>query len=299
MELYMILAIIAGFFFALRHIVNKYVLANRMCGIAWFYFYTSISIVSFPIISWSISAIILPTTQTWFFIITSSIVAFIGVLIFIYALTLGDVTTAMPVVSSRPIFIVPLSFIFLNEFYGYQVIGWILLIVFGAILTSWDERTKPRHMYRNKALGLFFATTILWSIMSILSKPALQEIGIFNFLGWSNIVQAPLLLAFIPFVLHKAEKIDLKKHWRPTLPYAILENVFLYGSVIAFFYGLKFSVTLTEALIATSGAFTVMMGYIMSRINPNLIAEKHTKGIYLLRLIGTIIIIIGVYQILA
>ena len=295
----MILAITAGLFFALRHIVNKYVLANQMKSIAWFYYYTSISIVVFPIVSWSISPIILPSTHAWFFIILSSIAGFIGSLIFILALDLGDVTTGMPVVSTKPIFVLPLSFIFLDEFYGYRVIGWIFLIVLGAIMTSWDERTKLKDLFRNKALGPFFVTTILYALMGVLSKPALQEIDHFNFISWMHVVQVPLLLVFLPFVLNKSQKIDFKNHWKQTLPYAILENVFLYGSVITFFFALKFSVTLTEALVASSGAFTVVIGFMLSRINPNLIAEKHPKNIYLLRLIGAIMILIGVYNILS
>ena len=155
MEPYMIIAITTGLFFSLRHIVNKYVIENHMSGIAWYYYYTVISVVSFPIISWLISPMIFPSMQSWFYIISSSIVSFIAVLILIYALTIGDVTTAGPVISSKPIFIVPLSFIFLGEFYGYAIIGWILLIVFGAIMTSWNQGMKFKHVLSNRVLGLF------------------------------------------------------------------------------------------------------------------------------------------------
>ena len=298
MESYMIIAITTGLFFSLRHIVNKYVIENHMSGIAWYYYYTVISVVSFPIISWLISPMIFPSMQSWFYIISSSIVSFIAVLILIYALTIGDVTTAGPVISSKPIFIVPLSFIFLGEFYGYAIIGWILLIVFGAIMTSWNQGMKFKHVLSNRVLGLFFITTVLMAMVSIFSKPALQELDHFNYMGWWHIVQIPLLLAFMPFVMNKNEKINFRKRWKSTLPYAILENVFLYGSMITLFFALKYSVTLTEALFTTQGVFTVVIGSIISRINPNFLAEKHTKQIYIVRLLGAIIILIGVYQIL-
>ncbi len=294
----MIVAIATGLFFSLRHIVNKYVIENHMSGMAWYYYYTTISVVSFPIISWLIKPIIFPSIQSWFYIISSSTVSFIAVLILIYALTIGDVTTAGPVISSKPIFIVPLSFIFLGEFYGYAIIGWILLIVLGAIMTSWNKEMKLKKVFSNRALGLFFITTILMAMVSIFSKPALQELDNFNYMAWWHIVQAPLLIAFIPLVMNNTEKNNFRKRWRSTFPYAILENVFLYASMITLFFSLKYSVTLTEALVTTQGVFTVIIGYLLSRINPTFLAEKHTKQIYIIRLMGAILILIGVFQIL-
>jgi drug/metabolite transporter (DMT)-like permease len=114
----------------------------------------------------------------------SSVTGFVGAIIFIYALSKGDVTTANPVLSVRPIFIVPLSFIFLGEFYGFSVIGWILLVVFGAILTSWSEGVNYKNFFKNKAFWLFLSTTFVWSIMSITSKPVLQELDNFNYIAW-------------------------------------------------------------------------------------------------------------------
>ena len=298
MELFMIAAIATGFFFALRNIVNKYAIENRMRAIAWFYLFSTINIIALPIISWAISPIVFPSSQSWPLIIFASTTGFIGTLIFIYALTMGDVTTAMPVLSTRPIFIVPLSFFFLGEFYGYGVIGWILLIVFGAILASWNVGMKPKDLYGNKALGLFFVTTILWALMNISSKPVLQEMDSLNLIGWFHIFNAPLLLAFMPFVLNKSEKMDLKNHWRPTLPYAILGNIFYYASFITMFFAVKYSVSLSEALIATQGVFAVLIGFLISQISPRLIAEKHTKLTYLFRSLGSILILIGVYHIL-
>ena len=294
----MIIAITTGLFFSLRHIVNKYVIENHMSGMAWYYYYTTISVVSFPIISWLITPIVFPSIHSWFYIISSSTVSFIAVLILIYALTIGDVTTAGPVISSKPIFIVPLSFIFLGEFYGYAIIGWILLIVLGAIMTSCNKEMKFKKVLSNRALGLFFITTILMAMVSIFSKPALQELDNFNYMAWWHIVQAPLLIAFIPLVMNNNEKNNFRKRWRSTFPYAILENVFLYASMITLFFSLKYSVTLTEALVTTQGVFTVVIGYLLSRINPNFLAEKHTKQIYIIRLLGAILILTGVFQIL-
>ncbi len=299
MEPFMIAAIATGLFFAFRNIVNKYAIANHMRAIAWFYFFSAINIITLPIISWIISPITLPSSSSsWVLMIFASTAGFLGTLIFIYALTLGDVTTGMPVLSTRPIFIVPLSFIFLGEFYGYGVIGWIILIVFGAIMTSWSEEMKLKDLYMNKALRLFFASTILWALMNISSKPVLQEIDNFNFISWYHVFNAPLLLFFMPFILNKNERIDIKKHWKSTLPYAILGNMFFYASFLSMFFAVKFSVSLSEALIATQGVFTVAIGFLLSQISPKLLAEKNTNLTYLFRALGAILILIGTYHIL-
>ena len=299
MELFMIAAIFTGFFFALRNIVNKYAIANRMKGLAFFYLLTSITILAFPILSWIISPIKIPSFNSLLLLFFASVTYFGGSLIFFYALPLNDVTTAGPILSTRPILILPLSFIFLNEFYGYEVIAWIFLIVCGAIMTSWNEGMSLKKIYRNKTMWLFFITTFLWAMQNISSKPVLQEIDNFNFTGWLHIFSIPLFLVSTPFVLKKSEKIDLKKNLKTTLPYAILANAFLFGSFITMFFAMKFSVSLSEALIATHGVFIVTIGFIISQINPKLIAEEHTKQTYLFRLIGAFLILIGAYNILS
>lgn len=294
----MIAAIATGLFFSLRNIVNKYVIENRMRPMAWFYFFTAISVIAFPIISWSLSPIVFPSMHSWFLLIVSSSFGFIGGLVFIYALSLGDLTATMPVLSARPILVLPLSFIILNEFYGIGTVWWILLIVAGAILTTWKEKMGLADFVKNKTLGLIIVTMFLWSMMSITSKPVLQEIETFNYLGWWNLLQAPLLLLFMPFVLNKTESANLKKNLKSTTPYALLECTILYMSLVTIFFATKFSVSLTEALVATQGLFSVIIGSSIANISPKIIAEKHTKWIYMLRIIGAILILIGVYNIL-
>ena len=294
----MIAAIVAGLFFALRNIVSKYAISNRMPAVPWFYLYTALSLAVFPIISWSMSPIVFPSVNSIVLTIIASAASFTGGLIFVYGLNIGDITTANPILSTRPIFVIPLSFILLHEFYGFQVIGWILLIVFGAMLTSWNEEMNAKNLLKNKSLGLFFATCLIFTFMSIASKPVLQEIDYINYLGWFNVMQIPLLLFFMPFVMKKNEIADFKKKWKLAIPTAILEITLLYISLVAFFFAVKFSVSLAEAFVATQGLFTVILGVLMSRINPQVLGENHSIRIYLTRLIGAALILAGVYYIL-
>jgi drug/metabolite transporter (DMT)-like permease len=298
MEFYMIVAIAAGLFFALRNTLSKYAISNCMRPVSWYYLYTALGLIIFPIVSWMISPPILPSVQSMILITISAAAAFVGSLIFIYALEKGDVTTAMPILSTRPMFVLVLSFVFLQEFYGLGLVVWALMIVVGAILASFSEGVGLKKILRSRNLGTFLFVTILYSTMSIAGKPVLQEITSYNYLGWWNLVQIPMLLIFMPFVFKKAEKDDFKKNWRRTMPIALVEIVFLYLSTVAMFYSIKFSASITESLAATQGLFTVVIGFLLSFVNPKLLAEKHTKKIYLLRLIGALLILIGVYEIL-
>jgi len=294
----MIVAIAAGLFFALRNTLNKYVISNRMRPVSWYYLYMILGLIAFPIISWLISPPVLPSASSMLLITISAAAAFVGSLIFIYALESGDVTTAMPILSTRPMFVLILSFVFLQEFYGFGLVLWVLMIVVGAVLASFSESVGLKKILRSRNLGVFLFVTILYSIMGIASKPVLQEITSYNYLGWWNLVQIPMLLVFTPFVFKKTEKEDFKKNWKKTMPYAIVEIAFLYLSTVAMFYSIKFSASLTESLAATQGMFTVVIGFVLSFVNPKLLAEKHTKKIYLLRLVGALLILIGVYKIL-
>jgi drug/metabolite transporter (DMT)-like permease len=298
MEFFMIAAIVAGLFFALRNIVNKYAIENKMQAVPWFYLYTALSLAVFPIISWSISPIVFPSVNSLVLTTIAASAAFTGGLIFVYALSIGDITTANPVLSTRPIFIIPLSYIFLREFYGFQIIGWILLIVLGAILTSWNEGMNFKNWLKNKSLGLFFATCLIFAFMGIASKPVLQEMDYINYLSWFHIMQIPLLLIFMPFVMKNNEIVGFKGKWKQVMPSAILEIALLYISLVAMFFALKFSVSLTEAFVATQGLFTVILGVLVSRINPKFLGENHSIRTYLTRLIGAALILVGVYHIL-
>ena len=177
------------------------------------------------------------------------------------------------------------------------MVGWIIIIVVGALMTSWSEGLRLGKLFKNKSLGLFFATTVLYAIATTFSKPALQEMDSFNYTAWWNVVQIPLLLCMF-LVLNEVERSELKKKWIPTFPWALIELIFLYGSVIMMNFALTFSVSLTEALVTTQGVFAIAIGFFVSQVNPELIAENHTNRVYLLRFIGSLIILAGVYNIL-
>ncbi len=294
----MIAAIVAGLFFALRNLVSKYAIENKMQAVSWFYLYTALSLAVFPVVSWSISPIVFPSVNSLVLTTIASSAAFTGGLIFVYGLSIGDITTANPVLSTRPIFVIPLSFILLHEFYGFQIIGWILLIVFGAMLTSWNEGITFKNLIKSKSLGLFFATCLIFAFMGIASKPVLQGMDYINYLSWFHIMQIPLLLIFMPFVMKKNEIVSFKEKWKQAIPSAILEITLLYISLAAMFFAVKFSVSLTEAFVATQGLFTVIIGVLVSRINPKVLGENHSIRTYLTRLIGAALILVGVYHIL-
>jgi len=133
------------------------------------------------------------------------------------------------------------------------MVVWIIVVVIGAVLTSSSEKMKPRDLLRNKAFGLFLLTTFLFTFMSLLAKPALQEIDFLNYIAWWSMAQIPVLLITIPFFLKKEDKINLTKTWRRNLSWGVIENIFLFGSLLTMFYALRFSVSLTESLIATNG----------------------------------------------
>lgn len=294
----MLVAIAVAFIFSLREVVNKFSISNLMRPFSWFYLFTAINVIAFPVISWMMTPMVFPSIQSWILLLVSSTAAVVGGMVFMYALSIGEMTTGNPVLATRPIFVVPLSFIFLGEFYGFGVVGWILLIVFGAVLTSWNEKTKPGNFFRNKAFILFILATLIYAVMSVSSKPVLQELNSINYVGWWNIAQIPSLLILMPLVLKKNEISSLKKKWKPAFPYAILESSLLYAGTLGMFFALSFSVSLSEALIATQGLFAVVVGLIITRINPKIISEKHSMKIYLIRLVGAALILAGAYNIL-
>ena len=137
-------------------------------------------------------------------------------LLMYYGLTKYDASTATPIIGVKAIFVVPLSYIFLGEFYGSSVMLWILITMFGAIMTSWDKNTEIKQILspKNKALWIFLTVAFLYAAGNVAVKPAMAIVSNFNFLIWREFAWFGVLLALMPIIFHKKEQKSLLEDWK-------------------------------------------------------------------------------------
>ena len=297
----MVYAVGSSFFFSIFFFIAKYIISKKMTNyISFIYLQGVMIVILFPILSYLITPnqIFFPPTEVVPYAIISGGTSIAGYLLMYYGLNKYDASSAVPIIGVKPIFIIPLSIILLGEFYGMDVIIWILITMLGAIITTWDERIKVTQMFstHNKALWIFLATAFLHTSGNIAVKPAMKAVTSFNFLIWREFAWFGVLLILIPFIFHKKERECLRKYWKGALLSSLLAILLQYLGYTSMFYALGFSVQISEGLFATQGLFAVIIGFVLSKLGSGVVQERHSGRIYLVRLMGALLILFAIYK---
>jgi drug/metabolite transporter (DMT)-like permease len=257
-------------------------------------------VIIFPILSYLIvpDQIFLPPLEVAPYAIISGGTSILAYLLMYYGLTKYDASSASPIIATQSIFVIPLTYIFLNEFYGLIVILWILIAVLGAIMTSWDENINVRQLFsfKNKAFWIFFIAAFLYALGNVAVKPALKIVSNFNFLIWREFAWFGVLLALMPLIFHKREQKRLREDWKDAIGFVIFGILIQFFGYILMFYALGISVQITMGLIASNGFFAVIIGFFLSKTRLGILLEKHGSGIYLIRMIGAMMILFSIYK---
>lgn len=294
-------AIISSFFWTTFAFIAKYIITMKMKNfISFTYFQGILIVLIFPILSYAIVSdqIYLPPLETVPYAVVSGGTSILAYLLLYYGLTKYDVSSATPIVSVETIFVVPLSYIFLGEFYGLDVILWILIAMGGAIMTSWDENIKTKQLlsFRNKALWTFLIVAFLYASGNVAVKPAMKYVSNYNFLIWREFAWFGVLLLLLPLIFHKEERRILRTKWKGALRVTLVAILIQYFGYLLMFYSLGFSVQITKGLMASGGFFAVIIGFLLSKTSSRIFLEKHSSNIYLVRLIGALLILFAIYK---
>ena len=265
-------------------------------SIAFTIFRSLVLVVVFPILTWSRLPIAALDMNLFVLIVASAVCEVLAILSQIYGLSVGDVSSMSAILSSSILFYIPLSFLFLGEFYGLHVLLYMLVVLVGSVLVSVDEKLKPRELLsiHNKQLIAGILALLFYSLASITSKPVLQTVNPENLTVYRQIVGTLFLLVMSPLILKGHQRRVLKEGIRQTLPYMIIYVFVSYISYFFMFSGFAISVSITETMVAMQGVFTILLVFILRRIWPSMVHEAHPQWVYNLRIIGSILIILGI-----
>ncbi|OGD53398.1 hypothetical protein A3K80_05435 [Candidatus Bathyarchaeota archaeon RBG_13_38_9] len=301
MELIVYYVVISSFLWSIFTFTVKYVLSSKMKNfVSLIYLQGLLIIFMFPLLSFIIvpEQIFLPPIEIVPYALISGGTSILAYLLMYYGLTKYDASSAAPIVSIQSIFVIPLSFIFLGEYYGPIVTFWILIAIIGAVMTSWDEKIKIRQLIspKNKALWIFLMVALLYASGNVVVKPALGFVSNFNFLIWRQFVWFAVLVALTPLIFHEKERTCLVKDWKSAIvPLSIVIFLQFFGYALMF-YAFGISVQITTGLMATTGLFAVIMGFLLSKSKVGFGIEKHNTRIYLMRLVGALLILFAIYE---
>ena len=127
-------------------------------------------------------------------------------------------------------------------------------------------------------------------------KPALGFVSNFNFLIWRQFVWFAVLVALMPIIFHKKERTCLVRDWKSAMgPLSIVIFLQFFGYALMF-YAFGISVQITTGLMATTGLFAVIIGFLLSKSRVGFVIENHNTRIYLVRLMGALLILFAIYE---
>jgi drug/metabolite transporter (DMT)-like permease len=296
----MIYAVAASLFFSVFTFIAKYVISKKMSSfISFVYMQGILIIVLFPAMTYILvpGEVFLPPAEVIPYAYISGVTSIIAYLLMYYGLSRYDASLAVPVIGVKPVFVIPLSFFFLHEFYGYDTVLWILVAMVGAIMTTWDETIGIRRLFslKNKALWIFLASALLYAAGNVAVKPAMKLVSNFNFLIWRELGWFGALLALAPVMFREEDWESLRGEWRGALVAVFLAIIAQYFAYVLMFYSLGFSVQISEGLSGSQGIFAVTMGFLLSKTSL-MVPEKHSNWIYLVRMLGALTILLGIYN---
>ena len=300
MEAFMFLALIAAVFFTFSSFLDKYILSHKLQSAdAYFILQGVASFLLYPLLLFFFSGISIPNADAWLFIAVSGITAAIGLIIYYRLMGSADYSAVSPLMQARILFTIPLSYLLLQEFYGFEVLAFMLVVFAGSVLLTIDEKSTLRTIIsKNRVLATGLLICLIWAFANLLSKPVLQTLSAENFIFWRNVSSFAVVVALLPFLLKGRARDVLVQDSRKALPYIILLLLVAFAGMQFMFYAMKYSVSITESLLGVIGLMAIALAFILSRINPKIIAEKHSAKIYALRALGALLILIGIFNIL-
>ena len=300
MEAFMIAALVAALFFTFSSFLDKYILSHKLQSAdAYFILQGIVSFLLYPILLLFFSGISIPDADAWLFIALSGITAALGLIIYYRLMGSADYSTVSPLMQARILFTIPLSYFFLQEFYGFEVLAFMLAIFAGSVLITVDEKSSLRTIIsKNRVLATGLLICLIWAFANLLSKPVLQTLSAENFIFWRNVFSFAVVIALLPVLLKGRVRAVLAQDSRKALPYIILLLLVAFAGMQFMFYAMKYSVSITESLLGIIGLIAVALAFLLSRINPEIIAEKHSAKIYAIRALGALLILVGIFNIL-
>lgn len=287
----------AAFLFAVGELFDKFLLENKMPnGTAYFFLQMLLAVVFFPLLAFLFFGVEFPGVFAALLIMFAAIVSTIGYLLYFFLVRNYDLSSVGPLTQAKLLFSIPLAYFFLNEFYGFNALLLMLFIFFGAALSTYSPKVSFKALVLGNRL-LFFAMlmSLAWALGDLPATMLSNEISGPSFMIWRYIFSAPIIAVFAFFLLKGNARKALSQNLGRTLPLSFIAMLFGFTGTMLLFIAYGFSYSIPSALLLSQAIFVFAIAFVVSRLKSSLIAEKHTLGVYLVRLAGVLLIVSSIY----
>ena len=227
-------------------------------------------------------------TQFWIGFAGSGTIQIINTVLYMRAISKGEISTVMPMLSFTPLVLLITAPILVGEFPSLLGLGGVVLIVVGSYLLNIDLKNMSvleplRAIIRNKGTRLMLIVATLWGISGAFDKMALNNSSVFQYITFLNIV----VFISTTIMVISQKKFDLEKI-REAKTNLFMVSLLTTCSYIFHFAAISMTlVAYVVSLKRLTGMFSVLIGSYF-------LQEPKMKQ----RLVGATVMFIGVLMII-
>ncbi len=214
----------------------------------------------------------------------------LAILVYLYSLQKEEASRLAPIFSLTPLFVLIMAILFLGANFNLPIYLGFFLIISGILILS-----KPRlkKIKINQGVSLALLAAFLFALSSILISPAINSNYLSSLFFWIGLGR---ILASLSFLLYYFKKINHRSD--KTLFHIIFAGIIGAFSFVFFILAADLkSITHASFISETYPVLVIILIIIFNRFTRKPL-EKIKKSSFILKILATILIIIGTLLIL-
>lgn len=289
-------ALLSAGFIALVNILDSHLISKRMPGLRVYLICASVVILGYGLIVLLLNPFpeaieVFPL----FIAVLSGIIRALALIIFLYTLKTEEVSKAVPIVYTFPVFVAIFALFTLGE--SLNLLQWaaVVMVVIGAFIVSQKDGIKGLRLQVNKVFLILLGSSILMAIGEVGTKYALDYFSFWNMyvITMFCVVGGFLVLSLRSNVVKQLREIK----WSFGIVFLMLltETMAFFGMVNLLSAVEEGPVSLVSAISGSRPIFVLAFAFILSSFWRDSLYEGETlKGVLPRRLAATMLVVLGV-----
>ena len=291
--IFLLVGLSSGFAHSIYSAFSKALLKSRIKEPFLLFLYISIIQALITPLLWLFITPQFPPMAGWVPLLTSCVTCGVAYLFLYMALHCGDVSSVMPIMGSKVIFAGLLAIPMLGEKHNWQVYIAAILVAISIAILSYSPSKNGSSKFPLKPIALMLSCCVLFGFTDIYIKRALSYVDSYNFMIYYNFVVGVFSLCVIPYIRKKRVSLVLKGR---DLQLSFYAAVSIVTATLLYVILLKMSsgVVIPNILQSTRGIFIVLISAVLTH-RGSTILETQSKKVYMLRLAGSMLIIVSIW----
>ena len=278
------------------NVIDSHLITRRMPSLRAYLLLVAVVILFFCVVLF----VLFPLPEgvgTWPLVVTvaSAVIRTASIIILLYIFKTEEVSLAIPVFHTFPVFVALMAVPLLGETLGSLQWLAIISVVAGAVIISFKRNSGGATTWLGKPFFLLLGASLLMAAADVGSKYALSYISFWNMYWISSLclVGIFLLISLRPHIIREIRNMPWQ---RPAMALvAVNETLAVIGIILVFWAMAMGPVSLVSAINGSRPLVVFISAIVIGRVSPGLLLEgKPDGGVMALRLAAIAMIVGGI-----